>query len=352
MMTTQRLINFIDSLYKRLMYRLKLRTKSKHVAAFLLRNSLIKVWNLIRVSVAERLGETHNFGYPYILTMEPTNRCNLKCPLCPTGKGLVGRPIQSMAQDAHHRIIDEIGKYVYVINYQNWGEPTLAKELPKLIRYSHEHNIFTCLATNGHYKRALNDSLLESHLDHITFAVDGSDNETYSKYRHGGKLSLVIQNIRDLLQKRDQENLRYPFVELQFLVFEHNLHDLNKIQTMARGLKVDGLLVRAGEGPENESVLRQYYTWDTQKNFCSRFWYTATIASDGGVVPCCNYYYQCDDFGNISNTSFSDVWNNANFRQSRENVANKSIPQLHSVCRNCKIYNSEQKNFPIWHPNR
>lgn len=254
--------------------------------------------------------------------------------------------------ETFRKIIDEIGRYIYVINYQNWGEPTLAKELPKMIRYAYDHKIFTCVATNGHYKHSLNDAFLNSHLDHITFAVDGTDNETYAKYRHGGRLSLVIDNIRDLLRKRDSQQLRYPFVELQFLVFEHNLHDLNNIQELARDLGVDGLLIRAGESPENESILKHWYTWDTDKGFCPRFWYTATIASNGGMVPCCNYFYQHDDFGNISESCFSDIWNNDSFRQSREVVATKKNHLLHDVCKACKIYNTKNPNFPIWNPDK
>lgn len=342
----------LDPLMKSLMYRFKMRAKSKHVAAFLLRNSPTKLLNLLKVSVAERHGTTHGFGYPYVLVIEPTNRCNLKCALCPTGKGQKGRPKQNMPLKTYRKIIDEIGNYVYVINFQNWGEPTLAKELPEMIRYAYDHNIFTCVATNGHYKPILNDAILDSHLDHITFAVDGSDNAIYTQYRHGGRLSVVTNNIRDLLQKRAHRKLRYPFVELQFLVFKHNVQDISNIRKLAQYLGVDGVLIRAGEGPENESLLNRYYTWDTEKDFCSRFWYTATITSDGGVVPCCNYFYKCDDFGNISSARFSEVWNNLSFREIREIVSKKDTLHLHKVCRSCKIYNRERSNFPIWNPDK
>jgi hypothetical protein len=31
-------------------------------------------------------------GYPYMIQLEPTNRCNLKCPRCPAGTNPTGRP--------------------------------------------------------------------------------------------------------------------------------------------------------------------------------------------------------------------------------------------------------------------
>lgn len=217
-----------------------------------------------------------------------------------------------------------------------------------MIRYAFEHNIFTCVATNGHYKHRINDAFLDSHLDHITVAVDGADNDTYVNYRAGGRLPTVLDNVRDLLRKRDQRKLGHPFVELQFLVFENNLHQVKAIHKLARALNVDGLLIRAAEGPDNASVLSRYYTWDNDRDFCSRFWYTATIASDGGVVPCCNYFYKRDDFGNVSSAPFSVVWHNSTFQRNRRIVAKKNFENLPEICKTCKVYCKEQANFPIW----
>ena len=32
------------------------------------------------------------WGRPFMLMVEPTNFCNLKCPLCPSGNGEMRRP--------------------------------------------------------------------------------------------------------------------------------------------------------------------------------------------------------------------------------------------------------------------
>jgi hypothetical protein len=38
------------------------------------------------------LGRTHLLSYPYELCVDVSNKCNLHCPFCPTGRGEQGRP--------------------------------------------------------------------------------------------------------------------------------------------------------------------------------------------------------------------------------------------------------------------
>jgi radical SAM protein with 4Fe4S-binding SPASM domain len=325
-------------LYKKVMYTLRTRVKSKHVDAFLHYGSPAKLLNLLRVETAILRGSTRDFGLPYMLTVEPTNRCNLQCPLCPTGRGLVGRPKQSMSLDRYRRLIDEIGHAVYLINFQNWGEPLLGKNVIEMIEYAHRGGIYTAIQTNGNYATRLNEPLLAAGLDHIMFAVDGSTQEVYERYRVNGKLDLVRTNVRDLLQRRAASGKSRPFVELQFLVFDDNRDDLPNVRTMARDWGVDGLLVRAAVGPGNEANRRKYYVWDTQRGFCRRFWYTASINSDGGVTPCCNFFFQENDLGNVSEETFASVWNGPRYQQNRRAVATHDYAALHANCKACKIY--------------
>ena len=341
-------MNAVDALLKKLMYAAGSRVKSKHVQAFVRYNSATKLRNLLRVELAIRRGETQGFGFPYILTVEPTNICNIACPLCPTGRGLVGREKQTLSFEGYRRIVDEIGRYVYLVNLQNWGEPLLNPETVDMVRYSHERRIFTTLSTNGNYAPRLNEKLVDAHLDHVTFAIDGSTQETYEQYRVGGRLDRALANLRDLLAARARRGARHPFVELQFLVFDHNRDDVPAIQKLARGIGVDGLLVRAANGPDNEENRRHFYTWDNEKGFCPRFWYTATISSDGGLTPCCNYFDAADDFGNVFETGFAAAWNGERYRRNRGHVSDREVAKLTPICRSCKIYDVAQASYPIY----
>jgi len=341
-------MNRLDSTLKRLMYAFGSSVKGKHLRAFLTCNSATRLSNLLRVELATRLGRTGYFGYPYILTVEPTNVCNLQCPLCPTGKGLLGRPHQALTLESYKRVIDEIGAYLYLVNLTNWGEPLLVREIVEMIRYSHEQRIFTAISTNGNYAASLNAKLVDAHLDHMTVAIDGSTQELYEQYRVGGRLDRVADNVSALVAEKKRLGVAHPFIELQFLVFDHNRHDVPEIEALAERLGVDGLLIRAANSPVNEENRRKFYTWNDRKGFCSRFWYTATINSDGGLTPCCNYFDKSDDYGNVFETSFAEAWNGEAYRRNRRAAADRDVDELTSICRSCKVYDTEQQSYPIY----
>ena len=217
-------------------------------------------------------------------------------------------------------------RYVYLVNLQNWGEPLLAREIVEMVRYSHENRIFTTIATNGHYAPNLNGKRIDAHLDPITFAVDGSTQETCERYRIGGKLTRVVHNLRDLIAEREAQGVRRPFIERQFPVFDHHRSDVPTIRRLAADLGVDGLLIRAANAPDNESNRKKFYTWNDKKGFCARFWYTATISSDGGLNPCCNYFDRRDDFGNVFEEGFEKAWNGEVYRRNRSRVDARDDP--------------------------
>jgi pyruvate-formate lyase-activating enzyme len=333
-----------DRLLKALMYRTSSRVKAKHLYAFLRYNSPAKLWNLGRVTAGTALRRTSRFGYPYVIAVEPTNVCNVECPACPTGRGEAnGRKTRTMNLANFRKVIDEIGRYVYVANLQNWGEPLLAKDVAGMIAYCHDKRIYTSVETNGNYPEALNERLIDAHLDQITFAMDGSTQEIYGAYRIGGRLELLLTNLRTLLRLKAERDVAHPFVEIQFLVFQHNRDDLSRIREMAQELGVDGLLVRAGNAPNNQAIVKEFYTWPTgRKRFCDLPWRAAVVNSDGGVVPCCRHFQRKDDYGNMfeEEGGFEAIWNGPAFRKSRAAIAATRLPDLHPVCSTCHVFRS------------
>ena len=85
---------------------------------------------------------------PYHIEIEPTNICNLHCPLCSTGVDAITRPKQKIKLENFKKLVDEIKDTTLMIALQNWGEPTLVKDLPKMIRYATDAGIWTHMSTN------------------------------------------------------------------------------------------------------------------------------------------------------------------------------------------------------------
>ena len=86
---------------------------------------------------------------PSFLSIEPTNHCNLKCPACPSGTGLLTREKGYIDFELVKSIIDKQKKNLLNIIFHFQGEPLLHKELSKMIAYAHQSNIYTMFSTNA-----------------------------------------------------------------------------------------------------------------------------------------------------------------------------------------------------------
>ena len=125
---------------------------------------------------------------PYHIEIEPTNICNLHCPLCSTGIQAKTRTKGIMEFKHFKNLIDKIKDTTLQLALQNWGEPTLAKDIPKMIRYAADAGIFTHMSSNFSTKMSdnyLND-LITSGLGRLVTDVDGTSQEIYELYRQGG----------------------------------------------------------------------------------------------------------------------------------------------------------------------
>ena len=61
-----------------------------HADHFLRYNTPVKVVNFIAIKFQKRLRCGKVWGMPYRYNIDPTNVCNLRCPVCPTGLGTIG----------------------------------------------------------------------------------------------------------------------------------------------------------------------------------------------------------------------------------------------------------------------
>ena len=76
------------------------------------------------------------WGLPVSYSIEPTNHCNLKCHECPSGLGILTRPLGLLKFNNFKKIIDEISKTGFYVQLFFQGEPFINKELPGMISYA------------------------------------------------------------------------------------------------------------------------------------------------------------------------------------------------------------------------
>jgi MoaA/NifB/PqqE/SkfB family radical SAM enzyme len=179
-------------------------------------------------------------SYPTKLIVEPTNVCNLRCPACFTGDGQVGRARKALPLEAYRRVLAELGDFLFRIDFCNWGEPLLAKDIFTMVDDARQRGISTLISTNFSFPFDDDQAerLVRSGLTLLGVSLDGMSQATYEQYRVRGELATVLDNTRRVLAAKRRLGSRTPVVGLEFHVFEHNQHEIEQARALADELDV------------------------------------------------------------------------------------------------------------------
>lgn len=220
----------------------------RHVINRLLREQRYrKLANYLWVQWLMGRGTTRAWGaHPYWLTLDPSNFCQLQCPFCPTGANKGTRNKSQMNFDHYKKFMDRVGPYVIRMEFMNWGESLFNKRLPDMIAEAKRHGIRTELHENfNNVPPEMIERLVGSGLDILSVSVDGLTQETYEKYRIGGKLDRVLANLRALVDERAKQGSTTPHIAWQYLVFRHNEHEVDRVEAFARERGADEIRIKA-----------------------------------------------------------------------------------------------------------
>ena len=319
-----------------------------------------KLFNLISIETQLKLGSTKVRGYPYEWEIDTTNICQLHCPLCHTGLDNINRVKGFMPFDLYTKVIDEIKHSVVWLSLYSWGEPLLHRELPKFIEYAHKNRIGTIISSNlnAHISPARARDLVRSGLSVIIISLDGVTQDVYQKYRVGGQLNQVLENIRLLLAAKKQLRSKTPLLEWQFIVMRQNEHQIPEAKKLAKELGVDALTFKKVDFPHgiyDEQLAKEwlpaggslernerpfdkpYNEGGTDK--CWRLWRSSIINWEGGYSPCCYLTDAKDDFGNVQTQTVKSIWNNENYQSARRLFTEKGyLPDTPLGCLSCNVY--------------
>jgi radical SAM protein with 4Fe4S-binding SPASM domain len=326
---------------------------SRHALSVIKHSTPRKLFNLALVELEYRLRRTTVRGHPYIIIVDPLNVCNLRCPLCPTGTGDLERKQQRMEWDTFTRTIDEVAPYAYEVNLHNWGESLLHPRIFDMIEYVNSKNIATNMSTN--FNRASDDkidNLIKSGLEYLILSIDGITQDTYVKYRVRGNVNKVLGNVEKLIQRRKELGSRTPFIEWQFIVFEHNAHELEAARKMAYEMGVDRFRVIPPGIPfaskEPEKLKDDWFLKDDEgrveafqgdvPSSCFYLYRSMTTNPDGGTAPCCIVYGDKNDFGDFKTQSLSDIWNNQKYQSARSLFKKGGRAVEPTICDGCHIF--------------
>jgi MoaA/NifB/PqqE/SkfB family radical SAM enzyme len=316
-----------------------------------------KILNFYRSQLAWLTGRQKVNAYPWQLTVELTNACNLRCPQCPTGQGRLGRKASMVSLDQLRLALEELGPYAFTIDLHNWGEPFLHKQIFEAIRMCEDHRVMTVICSNFNipFDAAKAEDLVRSGLSVLSVSLDGSEQQSYEIYRVRGDLGVPLRNVALVQMAKQRLGKANPRIIWSYLVFRHNEHDIENARSLARKY---GMEFCATRGLSNDP------TWQTtglhlnvvddmarRGPSCRWLYSMAVINADLGVSPCCvqDAFSSATDFGSIRENSFKQVWNSPRYRAARDLFSHlkqgRFKPQVPVCCETCRVFTSRKEGI-------
>lgn len=304
-----------------------------------------------QIAWAYRTGKSVLGVGPLRLWVEPTNVCNLRCPMCLTPKLGNQVPKGLMSLDTFAQVIEKAAPHVQDANLFLGGEPLINKQLPDMIRLAKERGIRTRLHTNA---TLLDESwahaLLDAGLDFLSFSFDGSDEASYEELRPGGNFQGTCENIQRFGRIRAERG-GGPHTVVQLIERPEwsEAELLRQREGMARLFSGPGLdqikFIKmhnfGGHLPDGHFLNGKKFSP------CSFLWYSLNVGFDGTVVPCCLDFARLYPVGNLTQQSLMEVWNGPLLVALREKMLAKQAESV-DLCRGCDVpYKPTVLGFPV-----
>ncbi len=297
---------------------------------------------------------------PRFLMIEPTNSCNLSCPLCPVGARVMTRKHAFMDVDCYRTLIGEVSGFVRRIVMNFAGETFLHPRIAEMTRIAESKGIAVTLGTNGTIDRS--KEILEAVPTEILFALDGITQESYAEYRRGGNLAHVLENLGRLTEGRRKLGSKKPRIILQFVVMRHNEGEIDGLFRLAEAYGVDEVALTPvivndffrethqrllDRYLPRESQYRQYGTdhgavSQNKPVFCP-WTFQSMVLANGDVAACCFDYDGTSVIGNVFRNGFLPVWRSPEYRRLRADI----IRQKLGICGTCGFSCVKPVRIPI-----
>ncbi len=281
---------------RQLTFRQKLRNKTK-----IYRNKALGPVKYL----AYQTGQTKYVPPPDRMYIESTNICNLRCVMCPTGRGEITRANGYMKWEVFKQIVDEMAPLVKATTLHIWGEPLLHPRIFDMVAYCTEKGLRSEISTNATMlTEERGRKLLEAGLNVIYLCQDGVRPETYENVRVNADFERTNANIRRFVEMKHEGGYE-TFVNLQIIEMEHTKGETDAfVEYWKQVPGVDLVHIKPfdswGDQIEEISALRPQEELNLPKRYaCPNLWYHVHIYWDGSIAMCDRDFNLDFDLGNV-----------------------------------------------------
>ena len=276
---------------------------------------------------------------PKIFAVETVLGCDLHCPECAIGGGIITRKKGMMTFEQFKIIADKIQPFCKYLYLHIWGEPLLNKDIFKMVEYSSAFTK-TNISTNGKsmtWEKARR--LILSGVTDILVSIDGVSQGVYEQYRIGGSSSKAFSALK-MLQGLNLRCGNKVNIIPQFIVFKHNQHEMKAFYKICSSMGLKTLFkapyIRSDsryQNSDNPNFTRSSYPdieslKQVMSKGCGNPKEVFTVLLDGNCVMCCYDHNGVTTYGNIYSQYVMDIWNSPKYMKDRLDILTGSAPKF------------------------
>ena len=314
------------------------------------------------------------FSAPEKVTLNTTNRCNLKCLYC--GVSSTKNAPGDLSLEEWKTLVDELAQIKVFNLLISGGEPFIRADFFALLQHILQYPFRVSINTNATLIDEKVVALLSGnrHLENIQISLDGADSSTHDYIRGQGSFKKILKGI-GLLQKfhipfsfyvvvcRNNRDHIKDIVALaqevrasqitfstllpqgsaikNFQALDLTFSEQKKVEAQLRQLKkshprlVGGSLIQTIQWMDNLSQLPDAETLDKKVNkisSCGGGVSECAVRPEGWVIPCDRMWdYKV---GNIKEASFTSIWQEAEGFLNLRQRYSRRIDSFEE-CKNC-----------------
>jgi hypothetical protein len=286
---------------------------------------------------------------PYRLWIEPTNRCNLSCVMCPN-KDLPPDSLGFMDFDLFRSIADQAAGHVHDVNLHHRGEPTLHPRLTDMIRYADGHGMKVKLHTNASaLTETLSKDLIRSGLRLISFSFDGYTAGVYESVRVGARFERGIGNIRRFLELKRELGAERLRTVMEVMELGDEPPDPAVKREFIGALRSRGLDRLIVKKPHNWAGNVALDTLESPAvSACTFPWHALVVLWDGRAGSCPHDFFADIVYGDLKNEPLLALFNGPVIRDLRSRMLKRRLDALGKPCNRCdSVQRRKMSGIPL-----
>lgn len=300
--------------------------------------------NLRTVINSYRRGESRSTIMPSIFVIEPTNRCNLNCAICPDKKNIKQG---FMSINDFQQIILNIKHTAKAIYLHLHGEPLLHDRITDMVRFCKQNtDAKISLSTNAVLlNKNLAEEIANTGLDEIVFSLDAYKQKTFKELKKADLFNAANENIRYFLSVKGDGK---PRVIIKMVLTQLNKNEVNRF-TKEWSLYDCKVHVTKLSSWANQLEDYSCLSTDTPNYYldsrtpCADLWFKMVVNYTGKVLLCCYDYEGKHIIGDLLKESVQNIWNNDYLQNIRQGHLNSNFGDI--MCKSCLESCTEQDEY-------